>query len=465
MKPISLYLEKENLTEDLINSSFWEFLSERICVKLQIEESNKLLVGDMEKQSANYFINVFSHSEILVIIDNHDVITKKEIVSPFDCPVNISTKFIEFSNALLKGFITKDLEENEYINDSQFYMFPFLDKVCLSIHLKLKQEQMNLQIPYLKINYWKKNKAFAVAISHDVDHTSMRKTFLLSTAKYWLGRKVILPVSFYIKGILNFFGIRNAVNNFKRYLRIENQFNAKSTFFFLTSTANEVGEGTINELKLSNAEIGLHGDFNTCTDPNKLLKEKDELEKIFKVNIKGIRQHYLEFEPEKTWDVHQEVKLCYDSTLGFNNQGGYRTGSTFPYVVMDEFVEIPMILMDTIFSRKTGFRSVGEWKKNIFSLIDQTKDVNGLFTINWHQSNLEIPYDYIYKDILRYLDKNNCEFLKYDEIAERCLSRKQLINKITVDWENKVIYVPNLIGTLAEFSVEFDTSIFSIKYL
>ena len=332
------------------------------------------------------------------------------------------------------------------------------------IHQKIKLEQINTLIPYLKVNFWKAGTTFGVGLSHDVDHISLRRTFLLSRAKFWFQKRKFLPMSFYFKAIAHFLSLRDAINNFERYLKIEKKFQICSTFFFLPNTANELNEYTRN-IGEYDVEIALHGGFNTCDNFSKLSSEKDIVQDKFNLTIKGIRQHYLEFKPNITWNVQKKCGLFYDSTLGFNRRAGYRTGTSFPYIPSENFVEIPLIFMDTIFNHSKILINGNAWKNYIFKIIDQVKSFNGLFTINWHNSNLEMPFNYYYKEIIKYLIENNCEFLKYKDIAQRSLLRKEFISKIKVDLDNKIIYAPYKDDKYSIFSLEYDSSIFSLENL
>ena len=408
MKPICLYFDLDTLSEDVMTYLFWNFISEKICFKIQIEESYKLLIGNSKKEKKKYFINIIESDSVQVIIDGTDLISN-ELVSDFsNFPVTISTQFLKVSNDFLSGKVQKDIGDDQSTLDTisqniNLFKSPWLDYICNIIHQKINQEQKSFEIAYLKVNYWNSDKNFAVALSHDVDHIKLRKTFLLSNAKFWLKKKVILPFGFYFKGISHLIGLSDNVNNFERYLKIEKKFNVSSTFFFLHNTAKELNDDLIKIIPNYDVEIGLHGDFNTCNNLKKLTEEKNIVADRFNIDITGIRQHYLEFEPENTWYIHQKCGLIYDSTFGFSKRAGFRAGTCFPYIPLENFVEITLILMDTLWVNSKLISKPKDWKKYIFSLIDQIKEFNGLLTVNWHNSNLQVPFNYFYKDIIKYL--------------------------------------------------------------
>ena len=202
MKQICLYFDKNTLDDSIISSLFWNFLSEKICVQIQIEDSLKLLIGNSSKANKNFFINFIAESQLVLIKNGFDIFTKQNNYSFTNSPVTVSSKFIELANDFLIGKINKDLYDNkknifDFSENIKYFSQPWLDYICNLIHLSIKENQVSLNIPYLKVNFWQRDKLFGVGLSHDVDHIQLRKTFLLSAAKFWFSKQIILPFSFY----------------------------------------------------------------------------------------------------------------------------------------------------------------------------------------------------------------------------------------------------------------------------
>lgn len=67
----------------------------------------------------------------------------------------------------------------------------------------------------------------------------------------------------------------------------------------------------------------------------------------------SIRQHYLHYDIRVTPAVHAEAGFKYDSTLGFNDNVGFRFGTCYPWYLYDlkekkevSVIEIPLIVQD-----------------------------------------------------------------------------------------------------------------------
>lgn len=107
-------------------------------------------------------------------------------------------------------------------------------------------------------------------------------------------------------------------------------------------------------------------------------------------SLYGGRQHFLRFEIPTTWQLHQQAGLWYDSTLGFAEQPGFRSGFCFPCHPYDtardqplDIWELPLTVMDSTLeayqhlSPEAGLRCIEE-------LMAVVKRYRGLFVVLWH---------------------------------------------------------------------------------
>jgi peptidoglycan/xylan/chitin deacetylase (PgdA/CDA1 family) len=262
-----------------------------------------------------------------------------------------------------------------------------------------------------------------VALSHDVDRTKKTYQYLTHSLK--------AVSKFNIKDMLTEIGTIFTPNKywgFDEILKIENDFNVKSTFFFLNETIPfnlfnpsnwqlSLGRYKINSPEIINIikyldkngwEIGLHGSYSSYEDKKLLAWEKTILESITEHEILGIRQHYLNLS-QNTWKFQNEIGLKYDSSWGLNKDIGFKENRIKPFKPFDnEFLVIPMSIMDVTFVNVKN-----KWEK-FKTIVDKTVKENSILVINWHTNyfnEIEFPnYKADYIKIIEECKKYNSKF-------------------------------------------------------
>ena len=214
----------------------------------------------------------------------------------------------------------------------------------------------------LKVQYPQKKK-FAVCLTHDVDEIYPPFSHMLLSSLYCIKN-------------LNFSELKNQLLwrnkgkenspylNFKEIIRLEEKYDSKSSFYFLTSD---------HDLK-------------------KMKKEKNRLEKVLGKEVIGYRNHYLRFKVPDTWELQRKAGFKYDTTFGYNDMIGFRNGMCHPFKPFNlntnqeiNILEIPLIVMDgTLFSLSKSFKEAFETIKRLIDIIEQ---YNGVITLLWHSNN------------------------------------------------------------------------------
>lgn len=128
-------------------------------------------------------------------------------------------------------------------------------------------------------------------------------------------------------------------------------------------------------------EIGIHGSFDSWNNPQHLQKEVASLQAVGVKEVWGGRNHYLQFDPDKTLAAYEAAGLCYDSSMGFNFISGFRSGTSFPFM-WKNIVEIPMHLMDTALWYE--YSSQAQRVARATSTLAQVRRFGGLLMVNWH---------------------------------------------------------------------------------
>ncbi len=267
-----------------------------------------------------------------------------------------------------------------------------------------------------------------VALSHDVDRTKKHYQY----------------VTYFIKSLLkgNFknalyhftsFFAKEPYWNFPEIIRIEEELAVKSTFFFLDESIPfkllskknwqlSLGRYNVNQKKIEDIikwldkngwEVGVHGSYRSYNNEKLLKKEKENIESIVGHKIIGTRQHYLNWD-ENTWQMHKKLGFKYDSTWGLTKGIGFKDNKTNPFKPFaDDFLEIPLMVMDTCFMEMEN-----RWQK-IEDLINQLDKKNGILVINWHQrvyNENEFPgYREAYIRIINYCKQKNASFATLGE--------------------------------------------------
>ena len=159
---------------------------------------------------------------------------------------------------------------------------------------------------------------------------------------------------------------------------------------------NERLKGKCKELLSEGNHLGLHGSYFSSEDERLFRKEKEILEDSIGQPITKSRQHWLNYYESKTPYIHAMAGIEEDSTLGFNDISGFRSGVASIYHPYDHknngpfpFKEIPMVIMDSHlydYSDDSG-------QNHLRWLIDGLRDVKNVrISVNWHQRVISKDY-------------------------------------------------------------------------
>ncbi len=225
---------------------------------------------------------------------------------------------------------------------------------------------------------------FALCLTHDVDDIRPTLPHRLSHALHSVrGRDP-----------QNRFASCN-YRNFQEIIRLEQEYGATSSFFFLATDRDfrrfryriEDLETDIGCIRDQNHEVGLHGGYGTYDDCAAMAVEKARLEKVLNSEIVGYRNHYLQFRVPQTWHLLQESGFKYDTTFGYPNAMGFRNGMCHPYWPFDinsgrhiDILEIPLGIMDVHLPE----RGSAETWSAVAGMVDGVEACHGILTLNFH---------------------------------------------------------------------------------
>lgn len=284
------------------------------------------------------------------------------------------------------------------------------------------------------------DKQFAIILTHDVDDIYVKLRHILLSIAYWSKNWDFSSTLHLTKGLFN--KSKTPYKNFRKIIQLEKKYDAKSSFYFLTSPNDIFGtkyelddlHDEIGFLIDEDFEIGLHTGYHSYDNFEKIKKEKEMLEKMIGKKIIGARNHVLRFKTPQSWEQLSKAGLLYDTTFGYHDHIGFRNGMCHPFRPYNlnsektiDILEIPLIIEDMTFIMymKENVRVCWDYIKG---LIDTVKELNGVITILWHTWTFSYPVSYggmfgkewndLYEKILEYGQKKNAWITNCKELYE-----------------------------------------------
>lgn len=308
---------------------------------------------------------------------------------------------------------------------------------------------------------WPDNRPFAICLTHDVDLVSRRTTsirFIAELAgrlwkipdmrlKYFTS-KLLRHIAKYLAGPILRFRREDEYHCFDSCMEIEAKFGFTSTFFFFAehlpvphvwdcgySHSDRVvfygSNMTVREMMRKMLKrgwhIGLHGSYLSAIRLDALMSERKQLEQSTGMPISAIRHHYLHYDTWKTPALHQQAGLKVDSTMGFNRNVGFRSGTAFPHYCWDheqdrstDVLEVDLQVMDGALLGFPGFECDARLAvEYAVKIMDNVAAVGGCLTLNWHPSWFGRQYyAEVYQAILKEAAKRNAWGCSLTDLCE-----------------------------------------------
>ena len=296
---------------------------------------------------------------------------------------------------------------------------------ALDLHIALLRQMITCcGLPLVEIPPVPGGYSFIACLTHDLDHPSIRRhkldatmfgflyraivTSALNTARRRLPLKSLfknwgaaLKLPFVYLGIAEDFWY-----GFDRYLEIEE--GRPSTFFVIpfagraghsptgnASAARGAGYDVsdiaekIQRLAAAGCEIGLHG-IDAWNDSAKAREESKRISDVSGQPVSGVRMHWL-YNDEKSPAVLEEAEVSYDSTLGYNQTVGFRSGTSqvFKPLHAKRLLELPLHVMDTalFYPDYLGLSDKEAWMW-VEPLVENAVQRGGVLTVNWHDRSI-----------------------------------------------------------------------------
>jgi peptidoglycan/xylan/chitin deacetylase (PgdA/CDA1 family) len=260
---------------------------------------------------------------------------------------------------------------------------------------------------------WPDGKRYAVSLTHDVDDPEspnrLRRLFkeMLSDgprprrAAYWDIRAEIRRRGFLDAALAP--SSRPIEWEFARFCKLEQQHGLRSAFYF--AVVNRRGghpldvaydasrakyRNLLKRLSADGWELGLHAGYLTRLARPGVKWQVDRLTSLSGERVEGVRHHYLQLDrgaPMGSLVAHAGAGLSYDTSIGFNDEPGFRAGTALPFQPYDAatglacpFVELPMSLADTHLPTHDEETAV----EIVIRHLEAVRSLGGLAVLNWH---------------------------------------------------------------------------------
>lgn len=319
---------------------------------------------------------------------------------------------------------------------------------------RLKEIGEKIGLSVIPAARWPGGKPFAVVLTHDVDNPPKYafSRCLKNMAKSCLCGGTGLNKS--IKLLYDSFSRRkDPYWSFSDFIDMERRFGAKSTFYVISDSTNGrydpyyklKGRLTqhLRSVLADGWEVGLHGSYDSYLDGNMLIFQKRSLEKAIDKKITGLRQHYLRICTDMTYRVQSHADFIYDTSLGYNEEIGFRAGLAAPFFPYDHdmcgpfrILELPLAVMDGSlfeFAKLDGDGAI----QRIKEIIDNTEKVGGMLVVLWHMKARDVEdqpeWWTTYEKILKYAYGKNAWITSAGRMADWWITRVGDVRNMRID--------------------------------
>jgi len=366
--------------------------------------------GELVEISAGLF--VFQNT--LIESDNY--------LLPYDIFRNaflILSRYEEYQHEL-KGEKIRSYSSRHPRKDKSSFWLPLVN-----IYFQKLEEIINGLYPDLEFG---QEKNFKLDLSHDVDYLKKTTQLILKQTAfntYNLLKSLGSPKRFIsrLKATISFPFISHQYRCFDYWKDVELGKGQNSIFYVYVKTrgrslkewlidpsynlkSNPVLQNKLAELNAAGFEVGLHGSLKSAVNIDMLKEEKEGLERVLSRPVTRVRQHWLNYSESKTPSYHNEL-FAVDSTLGWNDRMGFRSGCASKYRPWDhannkafDYFVIPQVLMD---SNIFDYSNIEDAKEKAISMLQgmkKFKNVNA--SISWHYRTCSNDYKWhkVYEEIL-----------------------------------------------------------------
>jgi hypothetical protein len=296
---------------------------------------------------------------------------------------------------------------------------------ALELHIAILRDLVvSCGIPLVEVPPEPESYPFAVCLTHDVDHPSLRRHGWDRTTAGFLYRALVGSVFSVARGRMSLGSLlanwaaaaklplvqlglaKDPWDTFGRYLELER---GLASTFFVIPFAGRPGRtaggsapllrasgygaadiaATLRRLAANGCEIGVHG-IDAWLDAGKGREELEEVRRAAGAEPAGARMHWLYWQ-EASPAALEQAGFAFDSTAGYNEAVGYRAGTAQAYKPLnaEKLLELPLHIMDTaLFYPDRLNLAPEEARQAVEGVLGGVQRFGGVLVINWHDRSI-----------------------------------------------------------------------------
>lgn len=356
---------------------------------------------------------------------------------------------------------------------ADFAQFPTLE-----IHIALLREMIVesgaelIEIPPVPQGY-----GCIACLTHDIDHPAIKNHKWDATAFGFLYRATVGSIAQYFSGRITFQLLLKSwraalklplvyaglAGDFwsgfeKRYSRCEP---SRATTYFAIPFRDYAGKemngsaprrrasryaaseikDALQRISADGCEVGLHG-IDAWHDEDSAQRELNEIRRLVDGNEVGVRMHWLFFD-EKSPTILEDAGASYDSTIGYRQTVGFRSGTSQAYKPIEakRLLELPLNVMDTaLFYPAYLGCSQRDAESYVRPIIESVVEFGGCLTVNWHDRSLaaERNWESSYLGLVNDLTKRNAWFATGGQAAAWFRMRRAVVFETDTEDSNRL---------------------------
>lgn len=257
---------------------------------------------------------------------------------------------------------------------------------------------------FSSVTFKKESPSFAITVDVDMLFSYRTKGFLRNMAG-WARDLVKGKFQALFERPLVLLGLRkDPFDTFDIIDKISREFHVPILFFVLASqqrtnfdkNGNLHHQRAVKQLKKISREslIGLHPSYYCLDDDNKLITEKQNLEKTIGTSVTAARRHFLRMNLPQSYRQLIKAGITNDYTMGFASGHGFRAGTTRPFRFFDIESDIVLPLIVHPFCIMDGSlkdyqqMTQEESHREMLHLAEYIQSINGHFEMLLHNETL-----------------------------------------------------------------------------
>jgi peptidoglycan/xylan/chitin deacetylase (PgdA/CDA1 family) len=318
-------------------------------------------------------------------------------------------------------------EEYDPVLLDRFQRFPYSASACRYVFEPVVSSAL---VEHGLAPEWPEDHEFGVCLTHDIDWVYTSSLARGRVAVTHLLRKDVAGCYRSIVEAVRA-GKRWPLCNFERIMALEEEFGARSSFYFMVQDPEEEDysyeiedlHADLAAVRDRGCEVGLHGGYSCYRNFEELQRRKARLSQVIGAPVAGYRNHYLCFSVPDTWELLARAGFRYDTTFGYHDCVGFRNGMCHPFAPFDRtldreipIIEIPLIISDMALFTYMRLDLEGAWRR-MRELIDRVAAVRGVVTILWHNGSVLGPELGLYRRVLQYCREKNAWMATCEDTA------------------------------------------------